>query len=335
MRNGIEHAQVTESRAEDAPKVNKLMVQLGRTQTKIEVTPVMRGCVYEPEQRSVSVEAAFGFAEIKVLSFADLSAGKIVAALDRQHPRARVLQCLRARRPDRSPVRREHRSARWARHAQGAAGRDPRPVVRMGEWTGLFHRQRSDGCHLTGMPYSRQNTVEARWVDAPRMRAGMEEVRASGNLQGKPAIILHGRSDPLLPPNHTSRAYVGLNKSVEGERSRLSYVEVDSGNHFDSFIPLFDGLILILIFGPNTLIPMHYYFEQALNLMRDHLLGNGGTALPPSQVLVGSVANKPWDTLAKARLDMPDLASSPPPDKSITFSNRILSTLRLAVFGCA
>lgn len=56
---------------------------------KIEVTPVLRGCVYEPELRSVSVsvEDAFGFAETRVASFADIYAGKIVAALDRQHPR--------------------------------------------------------------------------------------------------------------------------------------------------------------------------------------------------------------------------------------------------------
>ena len=36
---------------------------------------------------SPSVEAEFGFAEITVVSFADLYAGKLVAALDRQHPR--------------------------------------------------------------------------------------------------------------------------------------------------------------------------------------------------------------------------------------------------------
>jgi hypothetical protein len=56
---------------------------------KIEVTPVLRGCVYEAEMRSVSeaVEDAFGFAEVQMVSFADLYAGKAVAALDRQHPR--------------------------------------------------------------------------------------------------------------------------------------------------------------------------------------------------------------------------------------------------------
>jgi predicted nucleotidyltransferase component of viral defense system len=80
-------ARVAPSGSEGA--VTRLNVRQGDVQTKIEVTPVLRGCVYEPETRSVSeaVEAAFGFAEIPVVSFADLYAGKIVAALDRQHPR--------------------------------------------------------------------------------------------------------------------------------------------------------------------------------------------------------------------------------------------------------
>lgn len=69
--------------------INKLLVRADDAQIKIEVTPVLRGCVYEPELRAVSeaVESAFGFAEANVVSFADLYAGKIVAALDRQHPR--------------------------------------------------------------------------------------------------------------------------------------------------------------------------------------------------------------------------------------------------------
>jgi hypothetical protein len=49
----------------------------------------LRGCVFEPETRTVTekVEEGFGFAEMPVVSHADLYAGKIVAALDRQHPR--------------------------------------------------------------------------------------------------------------------------------------------------------------------------------------------------------------------------------------------------------
>lgn len=87
IRKSINDAQVTEQRADGM--VRKLFVRATGAQIKIEVTPVARGCVYEPADRSVTpaVEAAFGFAEIQVVSFADLYAGKIVAALDRQHPR--------------------------------------------------------------------------------------------------------------------------------------------------------------------------------------------------------------------------------------------------------
>ena len=55
-------------------KVSKLNVNSGRVRTLIEVTPVGRACVYDPETRAVSevVEETFGFAEISVLSFADL-----------------------------------------------------------------------------------------------------------------------------------------------------------------------------------------------------------------------------------------------------------------------
>lgn len=69
--------------------VTKLFARGNGVQIKIEVTPVLRGCVFEPETRTVSpaVEDTFGFAEIKLVSFADLYGGKIVAALDRQHPR--------------------------------------------------------------------------------------------------------------------------------------------------------------------------------------------------------------------------------------------------------
>lgn len=56
---------------------------------KIELSPVLRGTVFEPELRRVckKVEDEFGYAEMAVVSMADLYAGKICAALDRQHPR--------------------------------------------------------------------------------------------------------------------------------------------------------------------------------------------------------------------------------------------------------
>ena len=90
----IERADPTMQLTLSAPgsqrTINKLIVRRrDRVQIKIEVTPVLRGTVYEPELLSVvdKVEEEFGFAEIKVVSFPDLYAGKIMAALDRQHPR--------------------------------------------------------------------------------------------------------------------------------------------------------------------------------------------------------------------------------------------------------
>ena len=86
---GIPGAKVNPSRSADEKIVTKLIVRAGGVQIKIEITPVLRGTVYDPVVTSVvpTVEDEFGFAEMQVVSFADLYAGKIVAALDRQHPR--------------------------------------------------------------------------------------------------------------------------------------------------------------------------------------------------------------------------------------------------------
>lgn len=68
---------------------HKLLISHGGVQVKVEVSPVLRGTVYPPEQRNVmpTVEGEFGFAEAQLVSQADLYGGKICAALDRQHPR--------------------------------------------------------------------------------------------------------------------------------------------------------------------------------------------------------------------------------------------------------
>lgn len=89
ITKGIIAAQVNASQPGDENYTTKLIVRADDAQIKIEVTPVLRGCVYEPAMKRVSpgVEDQFGFAEMPVLNFADLYAGKIMAALDRQHPR--------------------------------------------------------------------------------------------------------------------------------------------------------------------------------------------------------------------------------------------------------
>jgi len=70
-------------------KCIKLVVAQGGTTVKIEVTPVLRGSVYPPQVHEVAdyVQAEFGYVKMQLLSFEDLYAGKLCAALDRQHPR--------------------------------------------------------------------------------------------------------------------------------------------------------------------------------------------------------------------------------------------------------
>lgn len=89
IRAGLPNARVQTTPLIDEGAITKMVVRAGAAQIKIEVTPVLRGTVYDPGVAVVvpEVEEAFGFAEMQLVSFADLYAGKIVAAMDRQHPR--------------------------------------------------------------------------------------------------------------------------------------------------------------------------------------------------------------------------------------------------------
>ena len=107
------------------------------------------------------------------------------------------------------------------------------------------------------------------------VQAGIAEVQLSGNLRGKPTIIVTGRSDALVPINHASRAYVAYNRSVEGASSQLSYIEVANAQHFDTFLP-FSGF-------DNRFVPLHVYFNRSMDAMWARLRTN--TALPASQVV--------------------------------------------------
>ncbi len=113
---------------------------------------------------------------------------------------------------------------------------------------------------------------------AAALQSGLNETRRNGNLHGKPALIVHGRSDALLPVNHTSRPYAALNKQVEGSASKLSYIEVTNAQHFDGFIdnPALPGY-------DTRYVPLHLYLHRALDAVYAHL--KSGTVLPPSQVV--------------------------------------------------
>jgi len=120
------------------------------------------------------------------------------------------------------------------------------------------------------------NCLRNLLTNSAALQAGISQTLRTGNLRGKPAMIVHGRSDGLLPVNHTSRPYLGLNKVAEGGSSKLSYIEVTNGQHFDAFIDVLPGYA-------NTFIPLHVYLNRALDAVYANL--RSGVALPPSQVV--------------------------------------------------
>jgi hydroxybutyrate-dimer hydrolase len=146
-----------------------------------------------------------------------------------------------------------------------------------------------------------------------RIRIGIEQVQASGCLRGVPAIIVNGRADAVVAPNHASRGYVGLNRALEGEDSRLSYCEAVDAHHFDAWNGLFPMLAA-------RYVPLQPYLEQALDRMLDHL--RTGRPLPPSQVVrtrprgsAGEGGSPPLDPMQH----LPPLSDAPGGD-AITYA---------------
>jgi hydroxybutyrate-dimer hydrolase len=120
-----------------------------------------------------------------------------------------------------------------------------------------------------------RNLFTGSTPEARRVQHGIAEVQRRADLNGRPAIIVHGRNDTLIPVNFNSRPYYALNKQREGKQSRLSYVEVTNAQHFDAFLPFPDYA--------TRYLPLHVYFNRALDAMYDHLTRR--TPLPPSQVV--------------------------------------------------
>ena len=149
---------------------------------------------------------------------------------------------------------------------------------------------------------------------AKALQTGVDETRRSGKLGGKPALIVHGRADALLPVSHTSRPYAALSRSVDGAASKLSYIEVTNAQHFDGFI----GLPTILPGYDTRYIPLHVYLNRALDAMYAHL--KNGAALPPSQV-VRTVprGGTPGSAPALTAANVPAIAAAPGANDAITF----------------
>lgn len=161
-----------------------------------------------------------------------------------------------------------------------------------------------------------RNLLTGTDAKAVALRTGIDETRRTGNLRGKPAMIVHGRADALLPVSHTSRPYYALNRTVEGANSKLSYVEVTHAQHFDSFI----GLPAVLPGYDTRYVPLHVYLVRALDAMHAHL--TQGTPLPPSQVLrTVPRGGTPGAAPAITTANVPPIASTPAPGDTIEFAN--------------
>jgi hydroxybutyrate-dimer hydrolase len=154
-------------------------------------------------------------------------------------------------------------------------------------------------------------------ASATTVRASIDALKRNGNLRGKPAVIVHGRADTLIVPNHTSRPYYALNKQVDGN-SKLAYYEVTNAQHFDAFIdnPAAPGY-------DSRLVPLHRYFNQAMDIVYNNLRNN--TAIPPSQVVRttprgGTAGAAPAITAS----NVPPIAATPAAADAITFTNNVL-----------
>ncbi len=164
-----------------------------------------------------------------------------------------------------------------------------------------------------------RDVLTAQNTAGTTLRASIDALKVTGNLHGKPAIIVHGRSDTLIPINHTSRPYYALNKSVEDGASRLAYYEVTNAQHFDAFIdnPALPGY-------DSRLVPLHRYVIQALDLMYAHL--KNGTPLPPSQVVRTTPrGGTPGAAPAITAANVPPIAATPVATNAITFSGNTLT----------
>jgi hydroxybutyrate-dimer hydrolase len=148
------------------------------------------------------------------------------------------------------------------------------------------------------------------------VRAGIAEVLLNGNLRGKPTIIVAGRSDALVPVNNNARAYVAYNRVAEGAGTKLRYIEVTNGQHFDTFIP-FTGF-------DTRFVPLHPYFNQAMDAMYANL--KNGTALPASQVVHTTPrGGSPGAAPAITAANVPPISNAPAAGNLIGFSGTSLA----------
>ncbi|MCY4358648.1 MAG: 3-hydroxybutyrate oligomer hydrolase family protein [Gammaproteobacteria bacterium] len=138
---------------------------------------------------------------------------------------------------------------------------------------------------------------------AKRVQTGVKETCAMACSLGHPTLIIHGRSDSLISPDHTSRAYFAAVSATKTDTRHWRYYEVDNAQHFEAFLMIPD------ISG--RFAPWWPVFFQSLDLMRDHIYQK--VPFPPSQVVRADLpVNTGPDSLAIRHAEhLPSIKSNP------------------------
>ncbi len=133
---------------------------------------------------------------------------------------------------------------------------DPKPLTDMG---------------LTGLQCLRALSTGDS-VAAQRVRQGIAQTRASAPRAGLPVVVIHGRSDGLVPQAFSSQPYVAMAKDAGRD---VRYWQVDNAQHFDAFLALPQMAAAYL--------PLLPYMYTALDRVDAYL--DGKAALPADAVI--------------------------------------------------
>ena len=154
-----------------------------------------------------------------------------------------------------------------------------------------------------------------------RVREGIGAVELTSFLKNTPTIVVQGRSDALVPVNHSSRAYYASNQARAPGVTQLRYIEVTNAQHFDAFLPAppvgsFPGY-------NSRYVPLHVYLIRSLDWMYDHL--TKGKPLPQSQVVRTTPrGGTPGAAPSITSANVPPIQAVPAAGDLITFSRDTL-----------
>ncbi len=148
---------------------------------------------------------------------------------------------------------------------------------------------------LADMGLSGLQCLRALWAgdgaDARRVRAGIEETRASAPRAGLPVVVIHGTDDGLVPLAFSSAPYVAMARAAGRD---VRYWQVRNAQHFDGF--------LALPHMAAAYLPLLPYVYEALDRVDAHL--DGKAALPADAVV--ATVPRMGKPLEARHLAMPD-----------------------------